>query len=312
MSTIATALLCVISSPYARRGELWETHQKFLGKDSDEILVIQAPSRTMNPMLPESIVAQAYADDEVSAAAEYGAQFRSDIDSFVRREAVDAAVILRRYEVPPISNVEYVCGFDASGGSGSDDMTLAISHYEQRGDRTIAVLDLLIGVKPPFSPEQVVADFCETLKPYRITRIAGDRYAGEWPREQFTKAGLDYILTDKPKSDLYRDLLPAINSGSVELLDHPKLIGQLCALERRAARGGRDVIDHPPNGHDDYINAGAIALLLALREGARPMFDIFGGGAGEPLEGVAESEERGEQRIDRAVLTSIRSNGFRR
>jgi hypothetical protein len=32
------------------------------------------------------------------------------------------------------------------------------------------------------------------------------------------------------------------------------IIAQLCALERRTARGGRDSIDHPPNGHDDLIN----------------------------------------------------------
>jgi hypothetical protein len=40
-------------------------------------------------------------------------------------------------------------------------------------------------------------------------------------------------------------------------LDHPKLINQLCALERRTARGGRDSIDHPLGGHDDLCNAVA-------------------------------------------------------
>jgi hypothetical protein len=39
---------------------------------------------------------------------------------------------------------------------------------------------------------------------------------------------------------------PLLNSGRVELLDNSRLISQLCNLERRTARGGRDSIDHPP------------------------------------------------------------------
>ena len=64
--------------------------------------------------------------------------------------------------------------------------------------------------------------------------------------EQFRKLGIAYEPAAKPKSDIYRDLLPMINSRRVELLDHPRLIQQLTSLERRTARGGRDSIDHPP------------------------------------------------------------------
>ena len=59
--------------------------------------------------------------------------------------------------------------------------------------------------------------------------------------------------------------MAAINSGTVELLDHPRLLAQLCNLERRVARGGRDSIDHAPGGHDYLINTAAIALVRVLR-----------------------------------------------
>jgi hypothetical protein len=51
----------------------------------------------------------------------------------------------------------------------------------------------------------------------------------------------------------------------MELLDLPRAIGQLCGLERRTTRGGRDSIDHPPGAKDDIINsiAGAAALAIA-------------------------------------------------
>ena len=65
-----------------------------------------------------------------------------------------------------------------------DSITLAIAHKE--GD--MGVLDCIREVKPPFSPEGVVAEFADLLKTYRITKVRGDRYAGEWPREQFASA----------------------------------------------------------------------------------------------------------------------------
>ena len=68
----------------------------------------------------------------------------------------------------------------------------------------------------------------------------------------------------RPKSDLYVDLLPLLNSRRIELLDHPRLVTQLCGLERRTARGGRDSIDHGPGGHDDLANAIAGVAALAL------------------------------------------------
>ena len=50
----------------------------------------------------------------------------------------------------------------------------------------------------------------------------------------------------------------------IELLDDPRLIAQLCSLERRTARGGRDSIDHPPGQHDDLANVAAILTSITL------------------------------------------------
>ena len=73
---------------------------------------------------------------------------------------------------------------------------------------------------------------------------------------------------DEIKSDMYVDLLPLINSRQIDLLDHTKLINQLCSLERRTARSGRDSIDHPPHGHDDLINAVAGLAAAVTKQSA--------------------------------------------
>ena len=138
-------------------------------------------------------------------------------------------------------------------------MTLAIAHREN--DRPI--LDAVREVIPPCSPKSVVIEFVTLLKSYGLTSVTGDRFAGEWPREQFRELGISYELSEKPKSDIYRDFLPLLNSGQAELLDVPKIVSQFCGLERRTARGGRDLVDHAPGGHDDLANSVAGALLLA-------------------------------------------------
>ena len=56
----------------------------------------------------------------------------------------------------------------------------------------MVVLDALRERKPAFSPEEVVSEFAELLKSYRITKITGDRYAGDWPRERFREHGVGY------------------------------------------------------------------------------------------------------------------------
>src|SRR5206468_6481951 len=103
MATVAGALLVGISSPYARRGVLWDAYRLHFGRDGDPVLVWQAPTRSMNPLVPESIIADAYLQDESPAAAEYDALFRRDIESLVPREAVEAGVVLDRRELPPVA-----------------------------------------------------------------------------------------------------------------------------------------------------------------------------------------------------------------
>jgi len=59
------------------------------------------------------------------------------------------------------------------------------------------------------------------------------------------------------QAQFLRDLLPSLNSGQVVLPRHDRLVAQICGLERRTGRSGKDSIDHAPNGHDDLANAVA-------------------------------------------------------
>ena len=262
MATIPDAMLLCASSPYARRGVLWDAYRRHFGRAGSSLLVWKADTRTMNPTVPQAVIDEAMEADPASANAEYGAQFRTDVETYIAREVVDAAVVPDRFELPPLRGTNYIAFVDPSGGT-SDSMTLAIAH---RGERDRVILDAVRERRPPFSPDDVVLEFVPLLKSYNIQTVRGDRYAGEWPRERFRMHGITYEVAEQAKSDLYRDLLPILNSGRAELLDVPRLAGQLCGLERRTARGGRDSIDHAPGAHDDLANVVAGAVVSAINQ----------------------------------------------
>lgn len=268
MVTIPGAMLIGISSPYARRGLLWDKHKRHYGKPG-KTLVVKAPTWRMNPTVKRDgeFLTEAFANDAASAAAEFGAEFRTDVEAFVALEVVEACVAPGVYERGPRHDVTYSAFVDPSGGS-QDSMTLAISHHEGDADDGLTVIDATREIRPPFSPEGVVKDFCDLLALYGISSVTGDRYAGEWPREQFRKHGVSYEVSEKTRSDLYRDMLPVLNSGRVVLLDDEKVVAQIVGLERRTARGGKDSIDHAPGGHDDIANAVAGAMSSAAQPGA--------------------------------------------
>lgn len=261
MATIPDSLLIGLSSPYARRGVLYEAHSQHYGRSSD-VLVVQADSRTMNPTLPQSVVDRAYSEDPASAAAEYGAQFRSDVEGFLQPEWIDRAIETGISELPPVPGVDYFAFADPSGGA-SDSFTLGIAHRE---DIRI-VLDVCRGRRPPFDPKTVTSDYADILRRYGCGRVIGDRYAAEWVVSAFRDAGISYETAELVKSDVYLNAEPLFAQGAVQLLDQRQLLTELRQLERRTG-SGKDRIDHPPRGHDDHANAACGALWLASRRRA--------------------------------------------
>ncbi len=267
MATVPDAMLIAITSVYARTGETWRMHQKHFGRFTNRVLVWKAASRDMNPTLPAQVVEDAIERDAAQAAAEYLSEFRTDVEGFLTREAVEAIVEVGCHEREPFPETAYVAFVDPAGGSGGDSMTLAIAHAE----RGRAVLDLIREERPPFDPEAVTERFVADLKRYRLSRVTGDHYSAEWVRGAFGKRGVVYDVSDLTKSEIYLEALPMVNAHQAVILDHARLTAQLQALERRTGRGGRDSVDHPPNGHDDVANAVAGALRLA-GAGAGPAY----------------------------------------
>lgn len=264
LASIPGSLLLCISSPYARSGPLWEAYRKHYGEDSDT-LVWQAPTRLMNPTIAQELIDRDMMADPEAARSEWLGEFRSDLETFLPLEALEAVVTPGRYELPPQAGVSYTAFVDPSGGRG-DAAALALAHVE--GERVI--LDVARRWPAPHNPQAVIQEMAGICKAYGVRKVCGDRYAGSWPSQEFTRHGIGYDPAPQDKSRIYLDFLPLVLSGRCELLDVKRLLSELRDLVRRPRSGGRDLVDHPPKGSDDLANAAAGAVTLAGAGMVRP------------------------------------------
>lgn len=282
MATIPNAILLGASSPYARRGVLWQNYKDYFGKNDDDVLVWQAATWEMHPNISRKFIDRKYEKDPVSATAEYGANFRTDVSGLVPPNVYEDCVMQDREEIAYSAGCIYRAFTDPSGGS-KDSFSLSIAHREERG----IILDLVYEVLPPFKPKLAVKELCAILKKYKLISVTGDRYGGNWPSDEFQEHGITYEVSELTKSELYLEYLPLLMSREVELLDIKKLEAQTLGLERRTSRIGRDSVDHGPGAHDDLVNSAAGAVVNASEgwKGQIDMSDAFVGPA------LAASEE---------------------
>jgi hypothetical protein len=173
----------------------------------------------------------------------------------------------------------------------------------------VLVVDALREIRAPFDPESAVEEIAQLLSLYWVIETKGDRYSGQWCAQSFEKRSIRYEHCEQNKSQLYVELLPRINARTIRLLDHPRANNQICALERRTVRGGRDSIDHPPNAHDDCANA--IAGLCGLAGRPRYRYDCsLDWVRGPDPDPSTAAEEFQRQRLGAHILAT--SGYFRR
>jgi hypothetical protein len=256
--------LVKISTPYLKSGVLWEDHANHYGQDSPDVLVWQASSQLMNPTLREDRLEQVQRLDPQRFAREYLAEFSDDLTAFLPLDWITDAVVDGRYELPPQEGTRYTAACDPSGG-GADTFGFSLVHSEGEGKDQRIVQDVLRGWKRvgKESPDlrAVVSKIAGLCREYRVSRIMGDRYSAGWVRQSFAEEGITYEPAKHTKAEAYLEALPLFSRGQLELLDHSEMMREFQCLERRTRAGGRDIVDHPRAGHDDYSNVTALAAV---------------------------------------------------
>jgi hypothetical protein len=270
-------LTILSSSVHRRKGLMYRRWQLLHGADDAEDICWLAPSRVMNPALPQKVVDKAKLKDLERANAEFESVWRSDISDFVPVDIIAAATDYGVRERAPMAGVEYFAFADAAGGSGRDSFALAIGH---RGADNVVIIDCLRERQPRFVPKAVVKEFSDLLKLYGVSKIRSDRYGSAWVADEWLRAGITCEPSELTKSEIYLGALPVLMSGQARLLDAEKLRDQLTGLERRVYASGREAVDDSgaQSSHDDLANVVCgvlVNLSFEKHEAPVPVFGVW-------------------------------------
>jgi hypothetical protein len=273
--------LLILSSPFARRGEVWNLFDRHYGAKGDaDVLVVHGASRDFNSSLPQSVVNRALARNPIAARAEWLAEFRSELEGYVSLDVLRSCTGTFT-ELGSVAVTEYVAGVDIASGSGEDSLALAICHHDATSDKV--VVDYCREWTPPFSPSAVLTEVAEVCHRYGIETLIGDRYAFVFAREILRDRKLDFRVADKVTSQCFSELAPMLNASEVVLPQHQVLLSQLGALQRKPSSRGREFIGHPPGGHDDIAAAVAVAVTHCSVFEHRVEWSLIGLGGDEDL-----------------------------
>ena len=184
---------------------MYRLYKELHGNDQTNDICWFAPSRVMNPLIKQAVIDAALASDLHKANAEYFGIWREDQEDCFPPDAITDGTDVGVLERPPVPFVSYFAFFDAATGTGTDSFTLAIAHRE--GDRV--VIDTIRERKPRFVPQDVVKEFSELLKQYRVHQVSGDKFADGY-RFEWQRNGIHYKEAEYTKTEYYIRFLPMV------------------------------------------------------------------------------------------------------
>ncbi len=101
LATTGGPLIC-LSSPWRREGALWEAYNRYHGAPADDVVVWHASTVLMNQSRElATYIERAERLDPVSAASEYGAEFRDDVGGYLSHDVIRGAVAVGVHQRTP-------------------------------------------------------------------------------------------------------------------------------------------------------------------------------------------------------------------
>jgi hypothetical protein len=268
MATFPLAKLIKISTPASKFGVIWEEFQK---RAELQHLFWQLPSRELNPTISLEFLEAERKRNPAEFKREYLAEFTDSVISWIEPEDLGACVIERRKELPRVIDATYASAMDPAFKGA--DFALVVAHRSSNGQIVLDYLNCWTGSRrAPLKFEPVCREVVSILQRYGINNIQGDQYAAVAIKDKFQELGIAYRETTfdrRTRPQLFNNLKHLIQQRRIELLDDPKLLGQLRALEEHRGRDGNLDIRADRGRKDDL----AIVVALCAFELSQRAFD---------------------------------------
>ena len=239
--------------------------------------VVQATTPDCNPTISAAWLESRRARDPESFAAEYLAEFTGGGGAFLDPDDV-AGAVADRGELDPGHGRDWVAGLDPA--FSSDPFGLAIV-----GRSTREPGRLLLGVARSLRPtrstsfeekrlvEDAVLDQVGELCRRFGARVVTDQYAAPQVTARLRRFGLSVRtvpMSASSKTQVFGELRARLQSGSLELYEHPELIAELRRLRSKFSAGSASVVNPRVRGsHGDVAQALSLSCWAHRRASAR-------------------------------------------
>jgi hypothetical protein len=245
-----------ISTPAAKQGLFWDEFDE--GFTVPGRLTIQAPTRAVNPLIPQEFIDKEYKRDPDNAAREFGAEFAEQVDAFLPFNKLNEAFILGGDLLPEPSH-KYFSGIDQSGLSGRDRFALSVAHREDK--------EVVVDVVRSWATKdgrQIIAEARGITRDYSIHSVTVDRYAGGWIKQAFEGVGLE-VKVREPLPAVYQNFKSLLMAGCIKLPDVKSLRDGLARTQAYYGRNNSLSISHERSvaGHADEADAVVTAVWCA-------------------------------------------------
>lgn len=274
MATHPNARLLKLSTPYGKRGSLWNDFKK----RPESVLVWHAKTVEMNPAITEAMLAREREEDPDMALREYDALFTDAVSAFIDPDVVDAAVVEGREELPPHPELYYYHGaLDAA--FKRDAFTLTIAHYDPVSECVVQdVVRRWTGTPGnPVDLDTVLDEVAALAAAYMFDMVRGDQFCSEPIRQALDKRGImfeELTFTPQSKTRIFGGLRSLFNQGIIELLEHDRTIAELKGLECTLLPGGNYRVEAGGEEQFDDLADGLAIVTEMCTEGVEPYEEV--------------------------------------
>lgn len=287
MSQFKNAKFLAISTPASKQGLLYDLYKEGISREQSTParLVVHGETLFVNPEVDHDFLKNEEQRDPDNYDLEYLAHFAEQVDSFFPADKLRECFTLLG-DVPPNSQYRYHCAVDQSGLSGRDRFAMSISHKQKDG--VIVDIERSWATK---SGDAIISEIKETVKPYGISSISVDRYAGGWVREAFERQGFEVTVRDL-LPPIYVNLKSLVISNRVSLPDYKGLREGLLRTVGYYGKSNKLAIGHErtSEGHGDEADSAATAVWMAS---SKPMDGYFSKALAEMDERILQEQQNG-------------------
>ena len=271
--------ILLISSPYKKQGLFWDMYRNGKNNNHPTIQAINYPSWEVNPTLSKEFLKQEKARDPELFDVEYGANFFNNLNSFLHSDMVELCINYDRDALLYNSKYEgtYFCSIDPSLGF-RDAYAVVIAHFEHEK----LIIDYcfqfevkrLSQVATGICIDEVISTITQFNNIYGgFQKIIVDQFNSQILIQRLSALNIEgFNWTNNNKKEAYEKVKVAVNSGNIELYNHPKLISELKNLQINFTSSGNWTISGGSGAAvDDYASCLAAIFLHSDPED----FDFF-------------------------------------